>query len=114
MTETREIIAYTDYKSPYAYLAKDLTYELKRDLGVAIRWLPYIPDIPSFLGSARVTAGGEVVEQDRNAHQWPRARCSSMDCRRQAGKSDPNYLQCDTCAPIITNQHLTQNKSRPR
>lgn len=86
MTETREIIAYTDYKSPYAYLAKDLTYELERDFGVAIRWLPYILDIPSFLGSARVTAGGEVVEQDRNAHQWRRVRYSYMDCRRQARK----------------------------
>jgi len=86
MTETREIIAYTDYKSPYAYLAKDLTYELERDLGVAIRWLPYILDIPSFLGSARITASGKVVEQDRNAHQWRRVRYSYMDCRRQAGK----------------------------
>jgi 2-hydroxychromene-2-carboxylate isomerase len=86
MTGTREIIAYTDYKSPYAYLAKDLTYELERDFGVAIRWLPYILDIPSFLGSARVTAGGEVLEQNRNAHQWRRVRYSYMDCRRQARK----------------------------
>lgn len=86
MTEAREIIAYTDYKSPYAYLAKDLTYELERDFGVTIRWLPYILDIPSFLGSARVTTGGEVLEQNRNAHQWRRVRYSYMDCRRQARK----------------------------
>ncbi len=86
MTKTREIIAYTDYKSPYAFLAKDLTYDLERECGVVIRWLPYILDIPSFLGSARVTAGGEVVEQDRNAHQWRRVRYSYLDCRRQAGK----------------------------
>ena len=25
------VTVYTDYKSPYAYLAKDLTYELERD-----------------------------------------------------------------------------------
>lgn len=86
MTGPREIIAYTDYKSPYAYLAKDLTYELERDFGVVIRWRPYILDIPSFLGSARITARGKVVEEDRNAHQWRRVRYSYMDCRRQAGK----------------------------
>jgi 2-hydroxychromene-2-carboxylate isomerase len=86
MTEIREVIAYTDYKSPYAYLAKDLTCELERDFRVAIKWLPYILDIPSFLGSARVTARGEVLEEDRNAHQWRRVRYSYMDCRRQARK----------------------------
>ena len=29
------VTVYTDYKSPYAYLAKDLAYELERDLGGA-------------------------------------------------------------------------------
>ena len=47
---------YTDYKSPYAYLAKDPTYELERDFPVRLKWLPYVLDIPAFLGSARVDA----------------------------------------------------------
>jgi 2-hydroxychromene-2-carboxylate isomerase len=83
---TRTITVYSDYKSPYAYLAKDLAYELARDFAVRLDWLPYVLDIPSFLGSARVDGEGRVVEEARNAHQWRRVRYSYMDCRRQASK----------------------------
>lgn len=82
----RTIVAYTDYKSPYAYLAKDATYALERDLGARVEWRPYILDIPSALGSARLDAEGRVIEQQRNPHQWRRVRYSYMDCRRQARK----------------------------
>jgi 2-hydroxychromene-2-carboxylate isomerase len=82
----RVIITYTDYKSPYAYLAKDPTYDLERDLGVRVEWRPYILDIPSYLGSARVDESGRVIEESRNAHQWRRVRYSYMDARRQAAK----------------------------
>lgn len=80
------ITIYSDYKSPYAYLAKDLAYELERDFQVRLIWQPYILDIPSYLGSARVDAAGNVLEETRNAHQWRRVRYSYMDCRRQARK----------------------------
>jgi 2-hydroxychromene-2-carboxylate isomerase len=80
----RRITVYTDYKSPYAYLAKDLEYELDRDFPVRLEWRPYVLDIPSFLGSARLDAEGHVLEAERNAHQWRRVRYSYMDCRRQA------------------------------
>ena len=86
MATTRTIAVYTDFKSPYAYLAKDLAYELERDCSVRLQWLPYILDIPSYLGSARVDAAGQVLEESRNAHQWRRVRYSYMDCRRQARK----------------------------
>src|SRR5216684_2210748 len=86
MPEKRTITVYIDYKSPYAYLAKDLVYELERDLAVRIDWLAYILDIPSFLGSARLDEQGRVVEESRNAHQWRRVKYSYMDCRRQAKK----------------------------
>ncbi len=82
----RRVTVYTDYKSPYAYLAKDLEYELERDLAVQLQWRPYVLDIPSFLGSARLDADGTVLEENRNAHQWRRVRYSYMDCRRQARK----------------------------
>src|SRR5205823_11378181 len=36
MAEPHTVTAYTDYKSPYAYLAKDLVYELQRDFPVRI------------------------------------------------------------------------------
>src|SRR6266446_8509797 len=86
MAEPRTVTAYIDYKSPYAYLAKDLAYELERDFPTRVDWLPYTLDIPSFLGSARIDDSGRVVEEKRNAHQWRRVRYSYMDCRRQARK----------------------------
>src|SRR5260370_42643462 len=86
MAEPRTVTVYFDYKSPYAYLAKDLAYDLERDFPVRVDWLPYVLDIPSFLGSARVDDGGRVLEEGRNAHQWRRVSYSSMDCSRQARK----------------------------
>ena len=86
MADPRTLTVYIDYKSPYAYLAKDLACDLERDFPVRLDWLPYVLDIPSFLGSARLDESGRVVEEDRNAHQWRRVKYSYMDCRRQARK----------------------------
>lgn len=86
MAQPRSVTVYTDYKSPYAFLAKDLVYDLAREFAVGIDWLPYVLDIPSFLGSATVDASGRVIEEERNAHQWRRVKYSYMDCRRQARK----------------------------
>jgi len=77
---------YIDFKSPYAYLAKDPACDLERRFDISLDWLPYILDIPSYLGSARLDAKGNVIEENRNAHQWRRVRYSYMDCRRQARK----------------------------
>ena len=82
----RTIKVYSDYKSPYAYLAKDLAYELERETGARLEWLPYTLDIPAYLGSANVDAQGNVVEESRNAHQWRRVKYSYMDCRREANR----------------------------
>ncbi|HEX3954309.1 MAG TPA: DsbA family protein [Stellaceae bacterium] len=86
MPETRIVTIYIDYKSPYAYLAKDPAYALARDFGAQLDWLPYILDIPSFLGSATLDEQGRVIEESRNAHQWRRVKYSYMDCRREAKK----------------------------
>jgi 2-hydroxychromene-2-carboxylate isomerase len=86
MAEPRTVEVYIDFKSPYAYLAKDPAYELERDFGARLNWLPYVLDIPSFLGSARLDERGQVIEESRNAHQWRRVKYSYMDCRRQAHK----------------------------
>jgi 2-hydroxychromene-2-carboxylate isomerase len=82
----RTIRVYSDYKSPYAYLAKDPAYDLERETGVTLEWLPYTLDIPAYLGRATVDAGGRVVEESRNAHQWRRVKYSYMDCRREANR----------------------------
>jgi 2-hydroxychromene-2-carboxylate isomerase len=81
-----KITVYTDYKSPYAYLANSPIFQLAEEMSVTLLWRPYILDIPKYLGSARVDAAGNVLEEDRNAHQWRRVRYSYMDCRRQARK----------------------------
>jgi 2-hydroxychromene-2-carboxylate isomerase len=81
-----KITVYTDYKSPYAYLANRPIFQLAEELPVTLDWRPYILDIPKYLGSARVDTAGNVLEEDRNAHQWRRVRYSYMDCRRQARK----------------------------
>ena len=86
MTNRREIAVYSDYKSPYAYLAKAEVLALAADFPVTVVWRPYILDIPQYLGSARVDASGQVLEENRNPHQWRRVRYSYMDCRRQARK----------------------------
>ena len=82
----RSIRLYTDYKSPYAYLAKDLAYAVERETGARLDWLPYTLDIPAFLGSAKLDAQGNVLEESRNAHQWRRVKYSYMDCRREANR----------------------------
>jgi 2-hydroxychromene-2-carboxylate isomerase len=86
MTKRRTVTVYSDYKSPYAYLAKDPAYALARDFGVKLDVLPYVLNIPDFLGSARLDEAGKVVEEQRTAHQWRRVKYTYMDCRRQARK----------------------------
>ncbi len=72
----RVVSVYIDYKSPYAYLAKDPAWELEREFEVRLDWLPYTLEIPEFLGTV----------EGRNAHQWRRIRYSYMDARRLANR----------------------------
>ncbi len=71
-----EIIHYTDYKSPYAYLAAAETFRLPEDFDVSVDWRPYTLNIPSYLGSV----------EGRDAHQWRKIKYSYMDCRRMANR----------------------------
>lgn len=77
-------IVYIDFKSPYAYLAIEPTRELERQLGVQFDWRPFVLDIPSYLGSARLGKAGEVVEQQRSEEQWSGVKYAYYDCRRYA------------------------------
>ena len=81
-----KITHYFDYKSPYAYLAQEATYQIAQDFDIEIDWLPLTLNIPSFLGSAEVDATGRVISEQRNAHQWRRVKYSYMDCRREANR----------------------------
>jgi len=74
--EPMPIKLYFDYKSPFAYLAKDETYELEDDYHIQIEWLPYVLNIPEALGDL----------QNRTKQQWRKIRYSYMDARRWANK----------------------------
>ena len=84
LTTTDRLIVYLDVKSPYAFLAKDLTRDLERDFEIAVDWRPFTLDIPSFLGSAKADDKGRVVEQDRTQSQWNAVRYAYMDTKRYA------------------------------
>jgi len=75
---------YIDFKSPYAYLAVKPSILFSKENKLNINWLPYVLEIPDFLGSAKVDDHGNVLESNRNEHQWRRVKYSYMDCRRYA------------------------------
>lgn len=76
------LIAYVDFKSPYAYVAVAPTRALAAELGIEIDWRPLTLDIPSFGGSARLGADGNVVESERTSAQWSGIRYAYKDARR--------------------------------
>jgi len=63
---------YFDYKSPYAYLAKDPAFTLPERYDVTLRWLPFL---------LRIKGKGE-----RSTASEHKARYSYMDARRWANK----------------------------
>ncbi len=82
------LTAYIDLKSPYAYLALAPTRALCAERSVALEWLPYVLDIPSYLGSARLDpTTGRVLESERTESQWRKVRYAYMDVRRQANRA---------------------------
>ena len=65
---------YTDYKSPYAFVANKRLFELEEQYGVELEWLPYTLRIPEFMGTV----------EERTPHFWRKVRYSYMDARRHA------------------------------
>jgi 2-hydroxychromene-2-carboxylate isomerase len=65
---------YTDYKSPYAYVANQRLFELEEKHGAELEWLPYTLRVAEFMGA---------VEQ-RSPHFWRKVRYAYMDARRFA------------------------------
>jgi 2-hydroxychromene-2-carboxylate isomerase len=65
---------YTDYKSPYAFVANKRLFELEERHGVELEWLPYTLRIAEFMGAV----------EERSAHFWRKVRYLYMDARRHA------------------------------
>lgn len=63
---------YFDFKSPYAYLAKDAAFALPERFCVNLRWIPFV---------LRIKGKGE-----RSIYSEYKARYSYMDARRWANK----------------------------
>lgn len=78
------LAVYLDLKSPYAYLAIEPTRAMAEAAGVRIDWRPFTLDIPSYLGSARLSGKGEVAASKRTNQQWSGVRYAYMDARRYA------------------------------
>ena len=78
------LIVYIDYKSPYAYLALEPTYQLEDDFGIEIDWRPLTLDIPSYAGSAKTDGKGKVLENQRSPAQWASVKYAYRDAKRTA------------------------------
>ncbi len=76
MTGRAKVVLWSDYVSPYAFVAKAWAYQLEADYEIDLEWRPYTLDIASFQGS---------VEQ-RDPHHWRRVRYAYMDARRFANR----------------------------
>ncbi len=72
----RRVRVYTDYKSPYAYVANRPLYELERTHDVELEWLPYTLRIAEYLGSV----------EERSPHYWRKVKYAYMDARRYANE----------------------------
>ena len=62
-----EVKMYSDYKSPFAYLAFDPAFELERKYRVRVRWIPF---------QLRIKGKGE-----RSVYSEHKARYSYLDAR---------------------------------
>lgn len=78
------LTVYIDFKSPYAFLAIEPTRHLAQALGIEVDWRPFVLDIPSYLGSARLDTSGRVASQSRSDNQWSKVKYAYYDCRRYA------------------------------
>jgi 2-hydroxychromene-2-carboxylate isomerase len=72
--EKPRVRIYTDYKSPYAFVANRALFELEQTEGVQLEWLPYTLRIVEFMGSV----------EERTPHFWRKVRYLYMDARRYA------------------------------
>jgi len=70
MSETEEVKMYSDYKSPYAFLAFDPAYELEDKYDVRIQWRPF---------QLRLKGKGQ-----RSIYSEWKVKYSYMDARRSA------------------------------
>ena len=72
MKDAKEVKMYSDYKSPFAYLAFDPAFELENRYRIRLRWIPF---------QLRIKGKGE-----RSQYSEYKARYSYLDARRSANQ----------------------------
>jgi 2-hydroxychromene-2-carboxylate isomerase len=72
VADGEELKLYFDYKSPFAYLAKDPAFALPERFAVRLRWIPFV---------LRIKGKGE-----RSVYSEWKARYSYLDARRWANR----------------------------
>lgn len=77
-----ELIHFTDFKSPFAYLAMDDLHALEEKYGVTFRWVHYTLHIPEFLGAV----------ETRSENEWRKVKYAYMDARRLANRKGLTVL----------------------
>lgn len=82
------LIVYIDFKSPYAYLAIEPTRRMLKTAGLVADWRPFVLNIGSYLGTAKLAKDGKVEKQNRSQEQWSGVKYAYFDCRRYANLTD--------------------------
>lgn len=77
-----ELIHFTDFKSPFAYLAMDDILTLEQRYDVNFRWVHYTLHIPEFLGAV----------ETRSENEWRKVKYAYMDARRLANRKGLTVL----------------------
>jgi len=70
---TEELKLYFDYKSPYAYLAKDPAFDLAARFRIRLRWIPFVLRIKG-KGERSVYSERKVRYSYRDARRWANLR----------------------------------------
>src|ERR1700716_2212022 len=93
--EKPRVRVYTDYKSPYAFVANKRLFELEEKYGVELEWLPYTLRVAEFMGTveahAAFLAQGALRLHGRSAlreragphHEGPAADLRWLLCHRR-------------------------------
>ena len=79
-----DLKVYIDFKSPYAFVAKNATFQLEKQYNLTIDWYPLTLNIGSYLGTAKKDSSGKVTQNERSPRQWLAVKYAYMDARRYA------------------------------
>jgi 2-hydroxychromene-2-carboxylate isomerase len=99
--EVKEVKMYSDYKSPFAYLAFDPAFALEQRYRIRIRWIPF---------QLRIKGKGE-----RSVYSEYKARYSYLDARRWAKPREiliRGPLKVYDTAPALIGGLFAESKGR--